>query len=112
MIAGNQHFITFDKFAYDFAGKCSYLLARDFVDGNFTAIINYGDDNTWKSLSVFTEGRKVDIGNDYKITLDDKKTESPLQIGQSVVMREGVNIRIENEKKGIDVFRKLIYCLR
>lgn len=101
MIAGNQHFITFDRFSYDFVGKCSYLLARDFVDGNFTVIVNYGDDNTWKSLTVFSEGRKVDIGKDYKITLDDTKMESPLQIGQTIVMREAANIRIENDKKGM-----------
>lgn len=100
MIAGNQHYITFDKMSYDFAGKCSYLLARDFVDGNFSVIVNYGDDHLRKSLTVLTEGKKVDIGNDYKVTVDDMKAESPLKIGQTVIIRQGANIRIENDKQG------------
>lgn len=100
MIAGNQHYITFDKFSYDFAGKCSYLLARDFVDGNFTVIVNYGDDHIRKSLTVLADGKKVDIANDYKITLDDTKVESPLKVGHTIVKREGASIRIENDKKG------------
>lgn len=108
MIAGNQHYITFDKFSYDFAGKCSYLLARDFVDGNFTVIVNYGDDHIRKSLTVLTDGKKVDIGNDYKITLDDTKVESPLKVGETVVKREGASIRIENEKKGKKITKSML----
>ncbi|GBN12728.1 Apolipophorin [Araneus ventricosus] len=104
LISGNQHFITFDKLSYDFAGRCSYLLARDFVDGNFTAIVNYGtEDHMRRSLTILVDGKKVDIGNDYKITLDNSKAELPIQIGKTVMIREGANVRVENEEKGFSV---------
>ncbi|GFQ98349.1 vitellogenin [Trichonephila clavata] len=113
LISGNQHFITFDKLSYDFAGRCSYLLARDFVDGNFTAIVNYGtEDHMRRSLTLLIDGRKVDIGNDYKITMDNNKAELPIQIGKTKMIREGANIRVENERKGYSVICNFVhnYC--
>ena len=41
ILAGNQHFFTFDGKFLEFAGDCSYVLARDFQDGKFTVIANY-----------------------------------------------------------------------
>jgi hypothetical protein len=41
MIAGTQHFMTFDRKFFEFEGSCSYLLAQDFVDKNFSLIITY-----------------------------------------------------------------------
>ncbi|KFM65445.1 Apolipophorin, partial [Stegodyphus mimosarum] len=113
MLAGNQHYITFDKLPFEFAGRCSYLLARDFVDGNFSVIVNYGrEDHQRKSLTILTEGKKIDIGQDYKVTLDDTKTELPIQIGKTIVIREGANVRIENEKKGFSAVCNFVrnYC--
>ncbi|XP_064476537.1 apolipophorins-like [Ornithodoros turicata] len=44
LIVGDQHIITFDGTTYSFAGECMYMLARDFVDGNFTVLIRYDTD--------------------------------------------------------------------
>lgn len=33
--------MTFDQNFYEFRGMCSYLLAHDFVDKNFTVIVSY-----------------------------------------------------------------------
>ncbi|KAJ8873166.1 hypothetical protein PR048_026783 [Dryococelus australis] len=41
LLAGPQHFMTFDKHFFEFRGSCSYLLANDFVDYNFSLIISY-----------------------------------------------------------------------
>lgn len=41
MIIGHQHFVTFDGTIYSATGDCTYLLARDFVDGNFTVLLKY-----------------------------------------------------------------------
>jgi hypothetical protein len=41
MIAGTQHFMTFDRKFFEFQGSCSYLLAQDFVDRNFSLAITY-----------------------------------------------------------------------
>lgn len=32
--------MTFDKNFYEFQGSCEYLLARDFVSGNFSLIMS------------------------------------------------------------------------
>jgi len=40
-LTGTQHFMTFDKKFFEFAGECSYLLARDFIDKSFAVIVNY-----------------------------------------------------------------------
>ncbi|XP_076760898.1 apolipoprotein lipid transfer particle [Xylocopa sonorina] len=41
MIVGSQHFVTFDGRHVNFAGPCTYLLARDFVRDSFTILLRY-----------------------------------------------------------------------
>lgn len=43
MLAGSQYYITFDRVFYDFEGSCSYLLASDFLDRNFSIAISYNE---------------------------------------------------------------------
>ena len=40
-----DHFTTFDGEEFDFSRKCSYIVARDFVDGNFSVFMNYLEKN-------------------------------------------------------------------
>ncbi|XP_076346984.1 LOW QUALITY PROTEIN: uncharacterized protein LOC143245065 [Tachypleus tridentatus] len=105
MIAGNDHYITFDKFHFDFAGECSYLLARDFADGNFTVAITYTRNNyrvVKKSLTVITDDAKIEISPDYKVTISDTKVELPVEIGEIVAKREDNTVHI-HYARGIDV---------
>ena len=48
MIIGAQHFRTFDGRHFEFAGSCTYLVARDFVRDEFVILIKYerGDPNS------------------------------------------------------------------
>ena len=48
LIAGPQNLMTFDKKFYEYAGKCSYLLANDFMDHNFSLVISYSSVATKK----------------------------------------------------------------
>lgn len=41
MIAGGQHYMTFDGRYYEFSGECTYLLAQDFVRQQFAVLIKY-----------------------------------------------------------------------
>lgn len=41
MIIGSQHYLTFDGHYFDFAGDCTYLLAKDFVRDTFTVLVKY-----------------------------------------------------------------------
>lgn len=36
-----DHFTTFDGQEFDFSGRCSYVLARDFGKDKFSIILNY-----------------------------------------------------------------------
>lgn len=47
MLIGSKHFLTFDQKYYNFEGSCTYLLANDFDDHNFTMLISY--DKTTKN---------------------------------------------------------------
>ena len=58
-VRGN-HFTTFDGEEFDFSGKCSYILARDFVDGNFSVIMNYLGNNK-KQLVITTASQTLQI---------------------------------------------------
>ncbi|OQR71154.1 hypothetical protein BIW11_11172 [Tropilaelaps mercedesae] len=44
IVIDGGHFVTFDGAHFSAAGECSYLLARDFVDGNFSVILAAGDE--------------------------------------------------------------------
>ncbi|KAK5639713.1 hypothetical protein RI129_012205 [Pyrocoelia pectoralis] len=41
MLAGSQYYVTFDRAHYNFHGGCTYLLASDFIDRNFTIAMSY-----------------------------------------------------------------------
>jgi len=43
MLVGAQHLITFDHRVFNFrSNNCSYLLAHDFADHNFSVVVQYG----------------------------------------------------------------------
>ena len=69
-MVGNQHFITFDKSHFDFAGRCSYVLARDMVDDNFTVILNYNNNyrNPKKeSILVMLRGVNIEVNQNSQV---------------------------------------------
>lgn len=63
VILGSQHFITFDKAFYDFAGECSYLLTRDFEDGNFSVILKPNEGDEPASVLVLKDDTSVEISS-------------------------------------------------
>lgn len=109
IIAGNQHYVTFDNFHFDYAGECSYLLAKDFVDGNFTVYVNYVRDERLravrKSIVMMADGVKIEVSNDYKVTKNDEKVELPQEItpnGIRVTMEDGT-IFMGDERRGFAI---------
>lgn len=92
--------MTFDKKFYQFAGECSYLLARDFLDGKFSVIINYENKNgitTKKSISIHSGDKEIEILPDFKVMVDGRQAELPVVLDQTVVRRIGNIIQIDNE---------------
>jgi hypothetical protein len=89
LLVGSRYYVTFDRRYYDFRGSCSYLLATDYVDRNFSVVVAYDNaakihelllliHNTAVHVDVFTD--TVKIGND-GISL-------PTQIGDTFLYLE------------------------
>lgn len=90
MLAGKQHYMTFDKLFYNFAGECSYLLAQDLLDGNFSVIVNYEkkhSDVVKKSIVVNLDDKQIEITPTFKVLIDDKKIELPQQVIATLIIR-------------------------
>ena len=59
--------MTFDREFYDYQGECSYVLARDTINGNFEVIVNYENvrgERTKKSITINIEDHSVEISPD------------------------------------------------
>jgi len=102
-LTGPQHYVTFDRKFYDFAGdSCSYLLARDFVDKTFSVIVNYDKSTRGqpvkKSLQLIADGKQIEIFPDGKVSVDGRRTELPVQVESMTVSRLGNTISVNNER--------------
>ena len=99
-ISGNQHYMTFDKRFFEFAGECSYLLARDFIDGQFSVVVNYdnvGGQVVKKSITVASGSKNIEIFPNFKVNADGAQTELPIVAGNTYISREGNYIKVINE---------------
>ncbi len=78
MIAHNQHYMTFDRRFYEFEGRCTYLLAHDFLDGNFSIYVDYSQSDNDKRLIVQEDNNVFTIHPDLKVTLIKINYQMPL----------------------------------
>nr|CAD7196633.1 unnamed protein product [Timema douglasi] len=99
VLAGPQHIITFDRKFIEYQGTCSYLLAADFVDHNFTLVISYDDKPKRGAYEIsFIAGKKVvsvNIFND-EVTFQKGMSRLPLEFGDIYVYQETSMININS----------------
>jgi len=110
-IGGNQHFMTFDKRFYEFSGECSYLLARDFIDGYFSVVVNYKSESgevSKKSITVFSNDKQVELYSDGHIELDGRLAEMPLEVEGTIFKRVASMIYIQNPH-GVNIDCDLVH---
>ncbi|XP_066998183.2 uncharacterized protein Apoltp [Anabrus simplex] len=103
MIIGPQHFMTFDRSFYEFEGSCSYLLASDFVDGNFSLILTYGrtaKEDVYYEISLITEDQVVHINvfNDSVRLEKEGIKQLPVEAGDTFIFQEAEMVTIESAK--------------
>lgn len=79
-ISDGSHIFTFDGRHMTFPGKCSYILARDFVEGNFSIVANM-DNGKLKSISMTDRSGHIDVNSDTLLQSGGKQVEYPLHKG-------------------------------
>ena len=63
LLVHNTEFFTFDHRHYSLKGTCGYLLAQDFVDGNFSVAVNL-EGGKVKSLYVSDRDNFIEVKSD------------------------------------------------
>ncbi|XP_055928227.1 apolipophorins-like isoform X1 [Argiope bruennichi] len=109
MLVGNHHFVTFDKVFYDFAGECTYLLSRDFEDGNFTFALKPSAGEKGPSILALINDKSIEVNSgDQIISVDDNAVELPYLTKEFTVSRSGSTVIID-DKHGVKVKCNLVY---
>jgi len=83
-IVDGKHFVTFDGLHFSAQGECSYLLARDFVDGNFSVLMKSGGG---LSYVVQIDEYFIEIDTVKRaVTVNDEPVELPLKLGDNILI--------------------------
>uniref|UniRef100_A0A182MAM9 Vitellogenin domain-containing protein n=1 Tax=Anopheles culicifacies TaxID=139723 RepID=A0A182MAM9_9DIPT len=75
-LSDGGHFFTFDDKHFTFPGSCSYLLASDFVDGNFSIVADM-DNGHVKSVTVMDKDSTVELSSKGVVKYNGKETDLP-----------------------------------
>nr|QGV11544.1 Vg4 [Tetrastichus brontispae] len=106
MIVGAHHFRTFDGRHFDFAGNCTYLVARDFIHDHFAILLQYNQSSpTLKHKFIVLVGRhaiELDVFQDsVKLLGEQQVRQLPLELdnGRVYVYQEESIVTIEQADK-------------
>lgn len=76
-IADGSHIFTFDGRHITFPGECTYILARDFVEGNFSIVASMKN-GKMKSITVHDKTGFVEVNADGNIKYRDRDSDFPI----------------------------------
>lgn len=76
-VSDGSHIFTFDGRHLTFPGQCSYILARDFVDGNFSIVATLAGGKL-KTISLTDKNGYLEISNEGLLQSGGKNSEYPL----------------------------------
>lgn len=91
-IADGSHFFTFDGKHFTFPGSCQYVLASDFVDGNFSIAANV-QEGKLKSISLIDKD-VVELSDNGVVTLNGKPTDLPIHKNDVHVWRRFYTVNL------------------
>ncbi|XP_047104150.1 apolipophorins isoform X1 [Schistocerca piceifrons] len=101
ILLNSHHFFTFDRRHLTFKGICSYILAQDAQDGNFTIIANI-EGGSLKSIIVSDHATTYELASDKSLLVNGRPTEYPADEGDFHAWREYNRVGIQN-KAGVKV---------
>lgn len=76
-VVDGQHIFTFDGRHMTFPGSCQYILAQDFVNNNFSVLVNL-EAGKLKSITLVDKEDFVEVSPGGVVKLNDKLTELPV----------------------------------
>ncbi|XP_073994094.1 apolipoprotein lipid transfer particle isoform X2 [Rhodnius prolixus] len=99
LIIGSQRLITFDGVSYDLPGRCSYLLARDFLYDTFSLVLMAKDvDEVVIALMVYDRMLNIDLSNNV-VSVDNEQIPSlPLNISDVYIYAQEGIISVKGAK--------------
>ncbi|XP_025989321.2 uncharacterized protein LOC105195312 [Solenopsis invicta] len=108
MIIGSQHYITFDGHYFDFAGTCTYLLAKDFVHDTFAVLVKYdqqAEEVTHKIIVLIGNNAiELDLFNDTMKLISQKSADVtsnlqlPIELDNSTYVYQVENVVMVERK--------------
>ncbi|XP_059835586.1 uncharacterized protein LOC132399349 [Hypanus sabinus] len=101
LLIRNKHYVTFDGKMYNFASKCSFLLAKDFQRDTFTLLLNHENDGK-NSLHVEMNQTTIDIYPGLKVEDNCKASELPLVKNGVMVKRDRNEVKV-SDQSGVTV---------
>ncbi|XP_030755989.1 uncharacterized protein LOC115882214 [Sitophilus oryzae] len=115
MLMGGKYYATFDKKHYEFRGSCTYLLATDFIDRNFTLVVSYDKTGDPNELVVFINKISVHL-NLLKDTIlilsvNTASTKLPVEIAGNYIYREADIVTLENTGFALKCNMRLQICV-
>lgn len=94
-IIGSTGYITFDKKAFDMNvhSNCQYLLARDFLNKDFTLAINF-DESVGKTIIFADQDDQVEIRNK-EILVNNRAVSLPVTLKSITISWDGETVVVE-----------------
>ncbi|XP_052868162.1 apolipophorins [Anopheles cruzii] len=92
-LADGGHFFTFDDKHFTFPGSCSYLLAADFVDGNFSLVADM-DAGHLKSVTLLDRDSSVELTSSGAVKFNGKETDLPIHKGDVYAFRKYYTVTV------------------
>lgn len=101
-LGDGQHIFTFDGKHITFPGSCSYILAQDVANGNFTLVANL-EGGKLKSISLYDQADVIEVDKSGIVSLNGAPSELPLHNRDVHAWRRYYSVSLLT-KYGVHVF--------